>query len=186
MGIDPSLRSTGIALISISGDYNVKRVTELVKPPDKMRGTERLVFLRDAVKDFLYFKNTLGDVRFSTIEGPSLGSINRADDLGSIRGVFKIVLADWGELPTEIPPTSLKMFATGNGNAIKDKLIVAAKKEWGVLTEDEADAAWLAEFAFALHEERFLTRKQLEAIRGIRQMKIPKPKMPTLGRIVNI
>lgn len=185
VGIDPSLRSTGIALISVSGNYIVNRSTELLKPPGQMRGTERLVFLRNAAQNFL--KSAMGDSKFSTIEGPSLGSVNRADDLGSVRGVFKIVLADWGSLPTEIPPTSLKKFATRNGNAKKEAMIDAAKKDWGVLSEDEADAAWLAEFARALHDNVSLTRAQLEAIRGIKDMKIPKPRTIMVGRnIVNI
>ena len=105
---------------------------------------------------------------------------------GNWNSFLKVVLADWGtSLPEEIPPTSLKKFATGNGNAIKENLIATAKKDWGKLSNDEADAAWLAEFACALNEGRTLTQVQLEAIRGIRKMKAPKYK-PSRLNIINI
>lgn len=185
VGVDPSLRSTGIASICIENTRTIRQ-TILIQPPTKMKGVERLVYIRNTAQTFL--ETLSGNERRSVIEGPSLYSVNRADDLGSVRGILKIVLADWGtHLPEEIPPTSLKKFATGSGNAIKNQIINAAKKEWGILTEDEADAAWLAEFALVLHAPtKPLTKSQLEAIHGIRRMKYPKRKKPRLKNIINI
>lgn len=166
-GIDPAKRNTGVAVISICDDVVIKRTTR-IKIPQKVNGISLLIDLRSAVTDFLNRTLYNSLLSASAIEGPSLYSVNRADDLGQVRGVLSLVLSDVSlSLPHIIPPTSLKKFATGNGSAKKENMVEAAiQNGWGELTEDEADAAWLAEFAWALTETRKLTRKQLEAIRG--------------------
>ena len=190
IGIDPSIRRTGIAIINCPPDEPFIRKTRLLKPPTEEDESVRLQYLRAKAEEFI---NEFGNLPLigSAIEGPSLYSVNQADKLGEVRGVLRVLLADLGDFPpTEVPPTSLKKFATGNGGAKKEKMIVTAKKLWGTLSEDEADAAWLAELALALDEpfQRIvpLTRKQLEAIQGIREMSQPKPKPPAGGRELNI
>lgn len=49
-----------------------------------------------------------------------------------------------------IPVGTVKKFACGKGNANKDMMVLAAKKKWDLyLGEDEADARWIAETAYA-------------------------------------
>jgi len=188
VGIDPSIRSTGIAVISCPPEGLWIRKTRLIKTSANTDEALRLQYLRNQAEDFI---KEFGDVPLagSTVEDPSIYSVNQADKLGEVRGVFKVLLTDLGEHPpTGIPPTSLKKFATGNGSAKKEKLIQSAYPLWGPLSEDEADAAWLAELALALDEpfKITLTRKQLEAIQGIREMSKPKTKSPRGGRELNI
>jgi hypothetical protein len=48
-----------------------------------------------------------------------------------------------------VSPKEIKKFATGNGNASKDKMLAAATARWGQFTEDdnEADARWILEWS---------------------------------------
>lgn len=121
------------------------------------------------------------------IEGPSLHSTNQADKLGQVRGVLELMSLDHFGDPLEIPPSSLKKFATGNGLASKSKMIQSAVRQgWIVSNDDEADAAWLAELAYALHDDTLtLTRKQLEAIRGIQNIG-QKTQTPRFERQINV
>ncbi len=57
------------------------------------------------------------------------------------------------EIPfIEVPPTSLKKFVTGKGNAKKDLMLLNVYKRWEFDTEDdnEADAYGLAQFGRAI------------------------------------
>jgi len=187
VGIDPSITSTGIAIITHLDEKTVSRQTCLLKTPPEWDETIRLQYLRNTAKDFIRHFGWLPIIG-SAIEGPSLYSVNQKDKLGGVRGVLRVLLADLGEEPPAvIPPSSLKKFFTGKGDAKKDRMIAAAEIKWGSLSEDEADAAGLAEFAQALYDPPpALTRKQLEAIHGIREMSQSKPKPPTGGRELNI
>jgi crossover junction endodeoxyribonuclease RuvC len=168
LGIDPSLRSTGIALVG-SGTCSV-----FVSQPGDIREGARLKFHIDRLKEFV---QNVGEIAAACIEGPSLKSTNQADGMGQIRGTFLYVLADLGIEAAKIPPTSLKKFATGNGSASKEQMVRAAQKTWPDVrfpTDDAADAAWLAAMCRALHEDLQVTPSQLSALRGIRFAN-PKP-----------
>ena len=164
IGIDPSPTKTGLARITPDG-LETKLLTT------KLRGVERLRFYRDELKKFLELSGQIVGV---CIEGPSLGSINRADDLGQLRGVLEVCAMDFCTDIVVVAPTSLKKFATGNGGAKKEAMIRAAEKKWGVvLGEDEADAAWMAFLSQAVYGNADrLTRAQMEVVRGIKSGKV--------------
>lgn len=64
------------------------------------------------------------------IEGHSFGSKNtHAHSLGELHGVVKTVLLQRGITFVVIPPTVLKKWATGRGNATKDQVLVAAVRD---------------------------------------------------------
>lgn len=162
-GIDPSLRSTGIAIIGPE-----TTMISTIKPK-KLRGVERLQYIRNTLNTQIIGCNS------ACIEGPALYAVNRADDIGQLRGVILVALADAGIPVQIIPPTSLKKFATGYGNATKEQMIIAAKTKSKVeiLGDDEADAYWLALLAQGLHEPTSsLTRYQFDVISGIRTPRI--------------
>ena len=170
-GIAPSVRGTGIAILTIAGEVTARDTCRIAIK--KLTGPKLLHLQCNEFLNFILRPNL--QVRSICIEAPSLGSQNRADDMGQVRGAYNLccMLNFWpGAIPREIPPNSLKKFFSGIGSANKNKMIAAAiAKGWDVNTDDEADAAGLAELAWALHDESLtLTRKQLEAIRGIENM----------------
>ncbi len=72
-----------------------------------------------------------------------------------------------------VPPSSLKKFATGKGNANKLQMVIAARERLSLDIEDDnlADAAWLREMGLHIigHPTIDLPKKHLEAIDGIDQ-----------------
>jgi Holliday junction resolvasome RuvABC endonuclease subunit len=169
VGIDPSLTSTGVA--GLIGEVCFPRILRTSKT---LRGVPRLIEIRGMLHEFLSEMFLFGKVIQAAVEGPSLGSTNRADDLGQLRGIILTLLAD-RKIPTiVVPPTSVKKFA-GYGGARKDYMIAAAEERWPktMFQEDTADAAWLAAVAKGMHETKGLTRKQTEVLFG---MSMPKVK----------
>jgi len=171
IGIDPSVRGTGVAIISVT-DGEVQQHTLRIALKES---GPALLYLQCNV-----FKNFVRDARCSDdkivgicIEGPSLNSTNRADTLGQIRGAYNLFCMQeyWPSVyPNEIPPNSLKKFFAGEGTATKEAMKrVAEDRGWIVNSHDEADAAGLAELARALVDKDMqLTRRQLEAVKVIR------------------
>jgi crossover junction endodeoxyribonuclease RuvC len=76
-------------------------------------------------------------------------------------------------IPTvEVPPSSIKLFATGKGNAPKDAVLMAVARRHADMeftTNDEADAITLVDMALARwsHDEFDPTAYQLRAIEKI-------------------
>ncbi len=168
LGIDPSLRSTGLVIIGENKPL-IRRIT-----PTKLRGTRRLQYHRDALREIIP-----GCVSVC-IEGPSYNSLNRAHDIGRLHGVLLLELEDH-QIPTlEIPPNTLKLFATGRGDASKELVKASANERWNLklTSDDETDALWLSYLAQRLDTPDFtgLKRYQLEVIHGIRNMNEPKNK----------
>jgi Holliday junction resolvasome RuvABC endonuclease subunit len=165
IGIDPSARSSGLAIITEGEVPIVYRVS-----PKNLRGAERLAFIRN---EFVRFVSPLiSGTPIACIEGPSLHSQNKADTLGQVRGIYLLALTDLNAEITVVAPTALKKFATKNGMASKDRMVNAAYAKWHLhLGDDEADAAWLAQLAYSLTTNKVDTREQLEVISGIRSPK---------------
>lgn len=72
------------------------------------------------------------------------------EKLGELGGIVKLShYAVFGRDPIVIPPTSLKKFVTGKGNAKKADVIAAIESRWGVSFRNDnlADAYGLARYA---------------------------------------
>ena len=163
IGIDPSLNSTGVAVLT-NGDCNVF----LHQPPKKYSsGVIRLAWHFDMLSEILKTYKPF----HSAIEGPSLGSVNRADDIGQLRGVFLLELHHFGIPTTIVQPTSLKKYGARSGSATKSAMIRAATVHWPGVTfnDDTADAVWLAHIARGLRSPTIgITRPQMEVLRLLR------------------
>lgn len=91
-------------------------------------------------------------IDLAVIEGPILHGPNNGaffDRAGLWHGVYS-QLAAW-RIPTAVVNLStLKVFATGKGNADKAMMLHAARESWPWITNhDEADGAWLAAMGLA-------------------------------------
>lgn len=141
VGLDPSLSSSGLALPN-------GRVV-LVKYP-KLRGPARLVAIRIAIEAMLV--GCQPDI--VVIEGYSYGlKGNAVTQLGELGGVLRVAMYELGMLYMEVPPTSLKKFATGKGNATKNDMVHAARTVLGYAgtNDDEADALWLRQVGLQVY-----------------------------------
>lgn len=168
LGIDPSARGTGLALIIKQEKEPEYQISIRVQPPAEMRGAERLAFIFAAVSTFLA-ENNVTTLTRTCVEGASLYSVNKETVLSEVRGVLYLLsYLTGGCEPSVIPPSTLKKFVTGNGGASKEEVWDSIRKDtsWEPKNNDEADACGLANLAIALDrpEKTTLTRGQLELV----------------------
>ena len=146
-GCDPSTSRIGWAgtdgsLHSISAkakaDENARRLHELVSSVD------RTMAIRPPWPDVI------------AVEGYSLqafgGGILSKIRLGEIGGSLRLRWFEQGIPYVEVPPSSLKRFATGSGNADKERMVRAAQQQGATpRNDDEADAFHLRRMALAAY-----------------------------------
>lgn len=143
IGIDPSWRRTGVATIdgrtaTVTSDEKLPRIT-------------RLAQIIDSVLGYVY-EVAIDDLDLVVVEGYSYGHGNNLARAAELGGVLRHEL-EVAEIPwLEVPPKSLKKYATGNGSSSKAGMVVAARERLGYegLDDNEADAAWLRAFGLAV------------------------------------
>lgn len=131
-GIDLSLTSTGIADAT-----GARTIT------NKLRGMERIEYIRAEIEDTLLLPSLTTLV---VLEGYSFGShASHAHELGELGGVVRWWLWSCGVPYVDVPPATLKRYATGKGNAPKDLMLATAIRKLGYEghSNDEADALFL-------------------------------------------
>lgn len=152
LALDASLTSSGYAYC-IDGE----EATGTIRPKDR-RGPERLNYLSIEV-DKLIFQVC---PRLFVIEGYAMGyargqSRSRPFDIGEGGGVLKL-LAYRRKIPILIvPPSNLKLFATGKGQGVdKDAVRIAMGRLSGRLfaNSDESDAYALLQLGIAFYDAR--------------------------------
>lgn len=142
VGIDQSL--TGFAVTILQKDDPNKYCSWVYKSP--YFGVERLV-------DIQYFLGELldnydldhGKVLDVAMEGSVLQS-HAALKLGELAGAVKLILREHSFYPLQVPPMTLKKFASGKGNAKKQEMLLQMYKRWKVEFSDDnaADSYALA------------------------------------------
>ena len=104
-----------------------------------LRGMDRVDAIVSEVHGFV--TDTSADL--VAIEGYSFGSQGRSVfNIGELGGCVRLLLHRLKVPFVEVPPSTLKKFSTGRGNADKDAMILAAVRRFGFEgeTNDEADA----------------------------------------------
>jgi crossover junction endodeoxyribonuclease RuvC len=134
IGLDLSLTCTGVA---------GNGWTRALKPPADLDGMRRLHWLREHIIDCCRPWDLV------VIEGYAYARSNGQAAAGELSGIIRYAL--WRrDIPFIIvQPSSVKKYATGNGNAAKDAMLGAAYKRLPGFDggNDEADAAWLRAMA---------------------------------------
>jgi len=164
LGIDQSLRSSGVAVISEG--QKVQYVGRIL--PGKLTGVARLAAVREALRDVLAAEP---DICFAALEGYAYDvGAGRVFELGEVGAVVKMVLHDAAVPFVIVPPASLKQFVAGNGQAKKEQMREAVLKKWGidVAQDDECDAFGLAQVARAFHLNSGTTRAELEVLKKLK------------------
>lgn len=149
LGVDPSTY-TGLCLLE-----NDQHKTKLLHF-DKARGFERLHLIAQS------FNNTVKEWSpdLVVIEGYAYGNVGSLVTLVEIGTLLRKTLYDGKISWYDAPPTLLKKFATGKGNANKAAIAVAVKQRWGFesKSDDVVDAYGLARLgqSLASGDETFL------------------------------
>lgn len=163
LGIDQSLRSTGVAVLSQEKVEYTGTVT-----PKKLTGVSRLAFIRDALWEILVrFPN----VSFAALEGYAYDvGAGRVFELGEAGGMVQLVLHDSVIPFVVVPPASLKQFVSGNGASDKEAMSAAVFSKWKIKIKqnDECDAFGLAQVAKAMYLNKGSTRAELEVLKSLR------------------
>jgi len=173
VGVDCSLRKPGLTVLSADA------VVYCGSLKTKSSGAARL----DAIAYYIADRLSGHLVAGSAIEGPSLKSQHREFDLGEGSGAAKLILfrASLGSAePLVVPPTQLKLYAAGNGNADKDDVIHWVKEAWGYDVGDDDDAAdsfALAHLARALDLGGVKRRCEAQVVHDILHPGAAKPRV---------
>lgn len=107
------------------------------------------------------------------IEGYAYAARNQAHQIGELGGVIRLMLYQHSIPFVVIPPTTVKQFATGKGNAGKDAVLAEAirRLDYPGSSHDEADARWILEILKRRYVPNdglvALPAKHLKAIEGI-------------------
>lgn len=156
LALDLSLTSTGAAH---SG--GTSRITP------KSRGVDRLADIRTLIADLV--RSTAPEV--VVLEGYAFGARGRAMfNIGELGGVVRLLLFDMGIPFVEVPPSCLKLFATGKGNSGKDAVLECAIRSFGFEGHgnDEADAWMLLKIAEAHYGDGGTNEAQRKALAGVK------------------
>jgi Holliday junction resolvasome RuvABC endonuclease subunit len=164
LGVDQSLRSSGVAVISEEQEsVYLGRIA-----PAKLSDAPRLAAIRDALQTLI---TTTPDIRFAALEGYAYDvGAGRVFELGEVGAVVKLALYD-AKIPfIVVPPASLKQFVADHGNANKTQMRISVLRRWGydITQDDECDAFGLAQVARAVHLNKGTTRSELEVLKKLR------------------
>lgn len=152
IGIDPSLTCTGFAYAN--------GATFAAKSPARPKAftPEEWTVRRVQILQAHTTIAVAGGCDVAAIEGYAYGSTNQRESLGYLGWTIRATLAALDVPYVDIPPSTLKAFATGNGKAAKQEMKLAAIECLGLerdATADEADAAWLREAVLHLAGKPF-------------------------------
>lgn len=131
LGIDPSTK-TGWAFIA-----STSSAVGLINFP-KLRGMERVEAIRQATRELILSHLP----QLVVIEGYGYANAHSLAMLVEIGANIRNLCWQMGVPYIEVPPNSLKLYATESGNAKKDQMLLACYKRWGVEFKDDniADA----------------------------------------------
>lgn len=168
VGLDLSLCNTGLVVLDENGQIYYHLVISV-----KSRDIERLENIRAMLMNTLKNLSSTCDIVINKIvvEGYSFGSrLGQAFSIGELGGVIKLDLwKNYPDIVTIVPPTRLKKFVTGKGNAKKDVMMKYVYKKWAYNTDNDnlADAFGLAKIAYHLCNSKGLKKIEKEVIDAI-------------------
>lgn len=134
----------------INGEMH-QRKEEITAPDHSIDTIERIIVVKKRI-DFLLKKYK---ITHAVIEAPSFGSVGQKVQLTELTTPIKIALKTKGIPFYLVPPTTLKYFIAGKGNAEKEDLQKAIHEKYFLVFEDdnESDAFGLAVMGLELGEE---------------------------------
>ena len=144
IGIDPSLTSTGICITDERGKVLLNQAIG-----SKLSGVKRLLDFKNQLMVFMNIYPLSKKMVF--IESYSFGSVGKRESIAELGGTIRLTLFEQNIEFVDVPPTVLKKYVTGKGNADKIAMGVALQKQFGLEypTSDQTDAFLLCELGRA-------------------------------------
>lgn len=160
VGIDPSLRRTGVCVISDAGDVSVASLTTGNRDGVFFRQRNMVSLVKQCLRadDVVVLEEFGVSARFA----PSGRFVERIE----LCGMLKLIAPAITRLPwLHVPPALLKSFVAGKSGARKEEMTAAVRLEWGmpVANDDEGDAFGLARYAQAVLSQETRFGKKLAA-----------------------
>ena len=138
LAIDPSLRSTGFAVVERAGTKMHAVEYGTVKNPDRLLPSSCLVAIRDRLAEVIHrLEPECGAVE-SVIY---VQSYRTAITLGAARGAALLAMAERGLPIFEYPPARVKQAVVGRGAAQKEQVAFMVRALLGLTETPQADAA---------------------------------------------
>ena len=164
LGIDPSIRSTGLCTDS------EHRAVRYEKADTDWDGEDRIRLIAEEILG----ECSRAEVSLAVIED----AVNTGKLAGNsltnllLQGAIRFVLMSNNIPYLVVSPSLLKKFATGKGNADKTEMALSAYKRSGFTfeTSDECDAWWLLQFGRAWVDQSLL------------QISLPKDQLSTVSK----
>jgi len=156
LGIDPSLRGTGLGLVDFSGVQPAAVVQQTVRCPASWPRTRCLARIAEAVRDVL----REGSPDLCVVEGLFFAqNLKTAITLGEARGAALSVVAGGGLPVYEIAPRKVKLAIVGFGAAQKVAVAKMVQRMLALPAPPDADVADALALALAFaHEARGAAR----------------------------
>lgn len=147
VGLDQSYSGFGIVVIDTFGTESL-----LWKfPPKDSDGMRLGEIYVNLINIFNRCQEAYDEVHVA-MEGYAMGRTFNREKLGELGGVVKLAHATvFGSDPLVVPPTTLKKFVTGKGNASKKEVVAAVQSKWDseIKNDNVADAYGLAQYVKA-------------------------------------
>ena len=144
LGIDPSLRGTGLAVVDTRGSNPQLLASQTLKLSPKLSAPDCLGKIAEAVEQLAHAHRATYVAIEETIY---VQNFRTAQVMGASRGAALSVVARMGIPIAEYAPKRIKMAVTGHGAASKDQVSRMIKSLLHLTAElpwDESDAAAIA------------------------------------------
>lgn len=151
IGVDPSLRSTGLVVL-LDGTLVEKRTITTKSTVGDGRMLLRLRSIADDIQGTVMGIVSTGSEMTAAMELPIVYSAHPNMNLIGLNFILRDRFMDWGVPLLLVTPCSLKKFFSGKGNAEKEQMREAAETKWKFSdrSDDIIDAYALAKLSECL------------------------------------
>lgn len=157
IGVDPSLTGTAVAVISYQ-DARLEEVNTFTTAKKDFSRLARVAFIRDSI---LATVNKYKGLAPIFIEGFGFGCRGRAVfDLAGLGDIIRMgILEITHRSFYDVPPTLLKKYITGKGNANKNVVLEQVYRKFGVGSDTLADDNQVDAYSLAMFGREYLAWK---------------------------